>query len=43
MEWLHELHSDDMILLGSVSLITGLAVGILARLAFAGLRRRKTL
>jgi hypothetical protein len=37
------LHSDDMLLLGSVSLITGLASGVLARLAFAGFRRRKTL
>jgi hypothetical protein len=43
MHWLHDLHSDDMILLGSVSVITGLISGALARLAFARVRRRKTL
>jgi hypothetical protein len=43
MEWLHDLHSGDMVLLGSVSLITGLASGVLARLALAMVRRRKTL
>ena len=43
MEWLHDLHSDDMILLGSVSLISGVAFGILARLGFAGYRKRRPL
>lgn len=42
MEWLHDLHSDDMLVLGSIALISGLVVGVLARLGFAGLRSRKT-
>lgn len=43
MEWLHDLHSDDMILLGSVSLFSGIAFGALARFAFAAFRRRTPL
>ena len=42
MEWLHDLHSDDMLVLGSLSLVSGLIFGVLARLGFAGLRNRKT-
>ncbi len=42
MEWLHDLHSDDMLVLGSVSLISGLIFGALARLGFVGLQKRKT-
>ena len=42
MEWLHDLHSDDMLVLGSVSLISGLIFGILARLGYAGMQTRKT-
>ena len=41
MEWLHDLHSDDMIVLGSVSLISGLICGVLARLGFVGIQNRK--
>ena len=42
MGWLHDLHSDDMLVLGSVALIGGLVCGALARLGFAGLQKRKT-
>lgn len=42
MEWLHDLHSDDMLVLGSVALMSGIVFGALARLAFAGLRKGKT-
>ncbi len=42
MEWLHDLHSDDVLVLGSVSLISGLIFGVLARLGFAGIQRWKT-
>ncbi|WP_422923379.1 hypothetical protein [Singulisphaera sp. PoT] len=43
MEWLHDLHSDDMIFLGTVSLLSGVVFGVVAKLAGAGLRRRKAL
>ena len=42
MEWLHGPHSDDMLVLGSTSLISGLVFDALARLGFAGLRDGKT-
>ena len=42
MEWLHYLHTDDMLVLGSVALISGLVCGVLARLGFFGLQKRKT-
>lgn len=42
MEWLHDLHSDDMLVLGSVATVAGLIFGALARLAYAGVRNRRT-
>ncbi len=42
MEWLHDLHSDDMLVLGSLALISGLVIGVLARLGFVGVQKRKT-
>jgi hypothetical protein len=40
---MHDLHSDNMILLGSLSLIAGIVAGVVARLAFSGLRKRRAL
>jgi len=42
MEWLHDLHSDDMLVLGSISLISGLIFGVLARLGYTGIQNRRT-
>lgn len=42
MEWLHDLHSDDMLVLGSVALISGLVSGVLARLGSFALKKGKT-
>jgi len=40
MDFLHDLHSDDMILLGSISLISGFVFGYLARFLYSGARGR---
>ena len=41
MEWLHDLHSDDMLVLGTLAVVAGLIFGALARLGYAGLQNRK--